>query len=250
MARMEWSAEALVLSVRPHGESTARVEILTQEHGRTSALVRGGTGRRLMPVLQPGNQVAASCRRGRGADAPVTLVVEPVSARAARLLGDRLGLAGLSATCAMLARLLPEGQPCPGLHQATLTLLDTIEALPEHWPWAYLHWERGLLAHLGYGLDLDYCAVSGSGQDLCYVSPRTGRAVSRGAATGWEARLLPLPRALTEGPPGDAGDMRQGLDLCAHFLLRALREQAGNDRVLPEARLRLGLLLANWPPGP
>lgn len=241
---MEWSGEGLVLAVRPHGEAAAVVELFTAAQGRHAGVVRGGTGRRLAPVLMPGNTVAAVWRARLGEHLG-HFTVEPVRARTAALLGDRRALAGLSAICALLSRALPEREPHPALHGASVTLLDALGALPD-WPVLYLRWELGLLADLGFGLDLSACAVTGAREGLAFVSPRTGRAVTAAAAAGWEDRLLPLPPLLAGGA-ADAAGILAGLRLTGHFLHRALAADPG-ARPLPEARVRLLNLLARDAP--
>ncbi|MFN3292352.1 MAG: DNA repair protein RecO [Gemmobacter sp.] len=237
---MEWSGEALVLSVRAHGEGAAIVEVFTAAQGRHAGVVRGGAGRRLAPVLMPGNTVAVVWRARLGEHLG-HFTVEPVKARAAALMGDRMALAGLSSVCALLLRALPERAPHAAVHAATLTLLEAMELLPD-WPVLYLRWEIGLLAELGFGLDLGRCAATGATAGLAWVSPRTGRAVTAAAARGWEDRLLPLPPLLL-GAPADPEGLAQGLALTGHFLARALAT-GPEARPLPEARARLVDLMA------
>ena len=237
---MEWSGEGMVLSVRAQGESAAIVDIFTATQGRHAGVVRGGTGRRLAPVLMPGNTVAVVWRARLGEHLG-HFTVEPLRARAADLLGDRLALAGISAICAMVAHALPERASHPALHAATMTLVEALGSVPD-WPTLYLRWELGLLADLGFGLDLASCAVTGAREGLVWVSPRTGRAATAAAARGWEDKLLPLPPLLLGGP-ADAAGLAQGLALTGHFLHRALCADPG-ARPLPEARARLVDLLA------
>lgn len=237
---MEWSGEAVVLAVRPHGEAAAVVELFTAAQGRHAGVVRGGTGRRLAPVLMPGNTVAAVWRARLGEHLG-HFTVEPLHARTAALLGDRLALAALSSVCALLSRALPEREPHPALHAATVTLLDALASVPD-WPVLYLRWELGLLAELGFGLDLSACAVTGARDGLVFVSPRTGRAVTAAAAAGWEDRLLPLPPLLTGGA-ADAPGILAGLRLTGHFLQEVLAPDP-SARPMPEARARLVDLLA------
>lgn len=241
---MEWSGEGLVLSVRAQGESSAIVELFTAAQGRHAGVVRGGMGRRMAPVLMPGNTVSAVWR-ARIEDQLGSFAIEPLRAHGAAVLGDRLALAGMSAVCTLIARALPERAPHPGLHAATMTLVEALATLPD-WPLLYLHWELGLLAELGFGLDLGRCAVSGAREGLAWVSPRTGRAVTAAAAQGWEDRLLPLPPVLAgglAGGPADRAGLVAGLRLTGHFLHRAL-DSGPNGRPLPEARARLIDLLA------
>jgi DNA repair protein RecO (recombination protein O) len=234
---VEWRAEGLVLSARPHGESSAIVEVFTEMQGRQAGVVRGGTGRRMAPVLQPGNQVAVVWRARLEAHLG-QFTVEPVAARAARVLADAAALAGVSAVCVLIQRALPERAPHPALYHATQTLADAIGVVPD-WPQLYLRWELGLLAELGFGLDLGACAVTGATEGLVWVSPRTGRAVTAAAARGWEDRLLALPPCLAGTGPGG---IDQGLALTGHFLARALTPE-GDPSPLPEARLRLAGLV-------
>lgn len=227
---MEWRDEGALISVRPHGESAAIIEVFTGQHGRHLGVVRGGGGRRMAGILQPGAQLALTWT-ARLDEHIGTFKAEPVHARTA-LLADRVALDALNAVCALIHLALPERDPHPALYAHTVALLDLLEQNGA-WQIAYLLWETSLLEEMGYALDLTSCAVTGATQDLAYVSPRTGRAVSRLAAGDWAPRLLPLPRALILHD-GTAPEVAAGLHLTGHFLSRALP-----DRALPEARTRL-----------
>ncbi|MGV8988221.1 MAG: DNA repair protein RecO [Cypionkella sp.] len=230
---MEWRDEGALLSVRPHGESAAIIEVFTAAHGRHLGVVRGGASRRMAGVLQPGAQLALQWQ-ARLDEHIGTFKAEPLHARAA-LLADRGALNALNAVCALIHAALPERDPHPALYAQTIALLDLLEAGSD-WQVPYLLWEVSLLEEMGYALDLASCAVTGSTQDLAYVSPRTGRAVSRLAAGDWAPRLLPLPRVLVLHD-GSAAEVAEGLRLTGHFLTRALAPNA--ERPLPEARTRL-----------
>lgn len=232
---MEWQDEGVLLSVRPHGENAAIIAVFTALHGLQAGAVRGGASRRLSPILQPGAQLFVTWR-ARLDEHLGAFVAEPLRSRAG-LLGDRLALAGLSSICALLSVALAEREPQPALWGDSIRLLDQLQTAPD-WPLQYLRWEMQLLEHLGFGLDLTSCAVTGGREDLAYVSPRTGRAVSRDAAGEWAHRLLPLPVALLGQGPADHFEIAQGLALTGHFLLRELTPMLGG-RPLPEARARL-----------
>lgn len=234
---LEWRDEGALLSVRRHGESAAIIEVFTASHGRHLGVVRGGASRRLAPVLQPGAQLDLTWK-ARLDDHMGAFTVEPLRARTG-IFGDRLALAGLNAICAMLHVVLPEREPHVGLWRESIELMDALAA--PGWPAAYLRWEMRLLEEAGFGLDLTRCAVTGSREDLTFVSPRTGRAVGRAAAGDWADRLFPLPLALLGQGPASNPEVRQGLAITGHFLAREL-PLAG--RPLPEARARLIDLLA------
>ena len=233
---MEWSDEGVILSVRPHGETSAVLELFTRQNGRHLGLVHGGRSRKLRPILQIGNHVEANWK-ARIADNLGHFSLELRRSYAAHVLDDAAALAALTSIAA-LARLLPERDPHPSLFEITLFVLGFLDDR-EVWPALLVRWELALLDELGFGLDLTACAATGSTTDLLYVSPRSGRAVSAAAGEPYRARLLALPKFLLgrAGEGVSAGDVAAGLALTEHFLVaRVLRPR---DLTMPEARGRL-----------
>lgn len=232
---MDWRDHGILLTVRRHGESSALIEVFTQSHGRHAGLVRGGTSRRMAPHLQPGAQLDLAWS-ARLEDHLGTYKAEPLRSRAAIAMSSRLALAGLNAVCALLAFALPDREPHPELYARSEALLDLLDA-ENLWPLGYLRWELALLEDLGYGLDLTACAVTGATEDLAYVSPKTGRAVSVEGAGDWADRLLPLPPVmLGEGEAEDI-EILTALRTTGYFLESKLAPALGS-RPLPEARGR------------
>ncbi len=232
---MEWSGPGRIIAVRPHGETSAVVEALTPDHGRHAGLVRGGRSRTMRPVLQPGNKVMLNWR-ARLEDHLGAFQVEAEELSAGHLMEDRLALSGLNAACAMASLCLPERESHPAIYEAFEILIQSLEDA-DVWPAIYVRWEAGLLANLGYGIDLKRCAATGVTTDLIYVSPKSGRAVCAEAGEPYKDRLLKLP-AFMRGAPGlEPGDVEAGLKLTAHFIERRVLWPA--DRQLPEARARM-----------
>ena len=232
---MEWRDAGFVVAARRHGESALIVDLLTREHGLHPALVRGGQSPRRRAVLQPGNEVAAVWR-GRLAEHLGTAACELVRAHAARLIDDPDRLAGLAAAAALVAATLPEREPHGDVFASFAALLDALDSARD-WPAAYVRWECGLLAALGFGLDLTCCAATGATTGLAYVSPRSGRAVSREAGLPYHDKLLPLPDFLWRDSPADDLQIALGLRLTEHFLVHHLLLPQG--RHLPAGRARL-----------
>jgi DNA repair protein RecO (recombination protein O) len=233
--RMDWQDEGILLSARPHGESAAIAEVFARGHGRHAGVVRGGASRRTAPLLQPGAQLAVVWR-ARLAEHLGAFTMEPLRSRAV-LMDDPARLAVLAAACAMLRATLPEREAHPALWAETVALFDALAEGRAGAP-AYLPWEMRLLADLGFGLDLSACAVTGAREGLAFVSPRTGRAVSRAGAGDWAGRLMPLPEAVRTGMATDAADVLAGLAITGHFLARETAAMR-NGAPLPEARARL-----------
>lgn len=238
---MQWSDEGVILSTRRHGETSLIVELMTLAHGRHLGLVRGGRSRRQQPVLQPGNSVQVIWR-ARLDEHLGTYAVEATKHRAARLMEGVGGLYGLQ-VLAGLVRLLPERDPHPDLYEGIEAMLDVFEE-PLAAGRLLVRFEARMLEELGFGLDLDRCAATGAQDDLVYVSPKTGRAVSRVAGEPYRSRLLVLPRFLLDPATPVAptpADILAGFRLTGYFLDRHVYEPRGIAP--PDARLRLlGLL--------
>lgn len=230
---MEFEDDAFVLSARPHGETGAIVEALTRTHGKFAAHVAGAASRRMKPFLQAGAKVTVRYR-ARTAEQLGSATLEAAGEGPAALFDDRLALAGLAAAASVAAGALPEREPHPGAYfgfEALLAAFDSADV----WPAVYVRFEAGLLADLGFGLDLSKCAVTGSLDDLVYVSPRTGRAVSAAAGADYADRLLALPPFMLSSQGGlQPGDVGAGLSLTAHFLERFVFSPL--NRPLPPAR--------------
>ncbi|HVI30664.1 DNA repair protein RecO [Phenylobacterium sp.] len=233
---MEFEDAAFVLTARAHGESGAIVELLTERHGKYAAHVAGGGSRKMKPFLQAGAPVTARYR-ARVSDQLGSATLEPAGEGPAALFDDKLALAGLSAAAAVAAGALPEREPHPGAYLA-FEALSRAFAHPEIWPAVFVRFEAGLLEELGFGLDFSKCAATGATDDLVYVSPRTGRAVSREAGEPYRDRLLALPPFLLSSQARlQPGDVKAGLDLTAHFLEAFIFNPM--NRPLPPARLWL-----------
>jgi DNA repair protein RecO (recombination protein O) len=234
---MHLNAQAIVLAIRPHGESGAIVRALTAEAGMLAGYVRGGRSRQLRPVLQPGNVILGDWRARTEEQLPA-LTAELIHSRAP-MFREPLPAAAFEWATALTAAVLPEGQAYPQVHSALGGMLDAVEAAPaaRGWAVALVRYELLVLAALGFGLDLDRCAATGTNDDLAVVSPKSGTAVSRSGAVGYEAKLLPLPRFVLAGGAAAWDDILDGLRLTAHFLERDLLH--GRTAEVLAARTRL-----------
>jgi DNA repair protein RecO (recombination protein O) len=241
------SADAIVCAVRAHGEHGAIVRALTGEAGLVAGYVRGGRSRRLRPILMPGNLVALELR-ARTEEQLAGATAELLTSRAP-LLAEPLPAAAIDWATSLTAATLPESQPYPALYAALSAVLDAIGAASSarQWAGALARYEQLLLAELGFGMNLDECVVTGSSDDLAFVSPKSGGAVSRAAAAGYEARLMHLPSFLRGADANPSlADVIDGLAITGHFLDRDLLDGRNRDLLSVRERLldRLGRAVA------
>ncbi|MDF7776657.1 DNA repair protein RecO [Sphingomonas sp. AOB5] len=234
---MHLRAEAIILSVRAHGEHGAIVRAMTESDGMLAGYVRGGRSRKLKPVLQPANLVLGDWRARTEEQLP-GMTVELIHSRAP-MFREPLPAAALDWATALTAAALPEGLAYPQLHSALDAVLSAVEAAPaaRGWAVALVRYELLMLAELGFGLDLETCAATGGTTDLAFVSPKSGSAVSRAGASGYENRLFRLPPFLTEGGQAEWQDILDGLRITGHFLERDLMIGKGADALAARQRL-------------
>lgn len=230
---MEWRDEGIILGTRRHGETSVILEVMTRAHGRHLGLVRGGRARRMQPVLQPGNR-ADLVWRARLDEHLGMFQVEPLELNAARLFASGIAIYGIQTLAAHL-RLLPERDPHPGLFDMLAVVTGHLDDPAMAGP-LLARYELAVLEELGFGLDLARCALTGNRRDLAYVSPKTGRAVTREAGKPWADRLLPLPAFLQPegGGADDTEALAQAFALTGFFLHRHVYEPRGLTE--PEAR--------------
>ncbi len=231
---MDWTDSAIVLSARKHGERSLIVQLLTEYHGRHAGLARGGNSTAGRGLFQTGNLVAAAWR-GRLPEHLGTLRCEAVRHNAAHVIDDGDRLAALTSAAAIAELALPEREPHADIYRSFLSLIVLL--IEPVWMPAYVRWELSLLKALGYGLDLSRCAATGRRDELIFVSPRSGRAVSREAGAPYRDKLLRLPAFLLDSSDADAVDLRSGLALTGYFLEQHVF--AAQNRRLPAARQRL-----------
>ena len=254
----DWSDSAMILSVRPHGENSALVNVLTREYGRRAGLVRGGQSKSMRGTLQPGNMVKVEWR-ARLESHLGTMKTEMVAPHASALMEDPLHLAGLSSICAIIEGCVPEREPCPPVFDASGALIGlmTSDAIDAAWLAGFVRWEVEMLGVAGYALDLSRCAVTGDREGLAYVSPRTGAAVTVAGAGVHKPKLLALPQFLggidAEGRGEDEKtvehDLMDGMELTRHFLEGKVF--GSHNLPLPQARDRFMVLARRrlLPPG-
>jgi DNA repair protein RecO (recombination protein O) len=243
---MEWDAPAIILDTRPYGEGDAVATVMTEEQGVHRGLARGGASRGKAATWQAGNMVQVHWA-ARLSDQLGSFTGELIHAGAAHAMQEAMSLSMLTAICAVAEGALPEREPLPRVFDGLLHLIPRLP-LGESLLTELIQWEIVVLSDLGYGLDLSACAVTGRTDDLAYVSPKTGRAVTREAAGGWAAKLLPLPGFLVGSAPPNLTGWRDGLRLTGHFLAR---DAFGHQhRPLPLARTMLYDRVAAMMPPP
>lgn len=231
---LEWQDSGIILSVRGHGETGGVVSILTRDHGRAMGYIYGATSTKTRGVLEPGNLVSAHWQ-AKSNDQLGTFSLELEKSTAADVMDDAVKLTAMQSACVLADKTLPEREKHAGVYEGTKALMASFST--DIWAPTYIYWEIGLLRELGFGLDLSKCAATGDVEDLIYVSPKSGCAVSAAAGEIYKEKLLHLPPFLRGGGGLEDADILDGLKLTGHFLLHRVFSQANTN--LPEPRLRL-----------
>lgn len=235
---MEWQDTAIILSVRKHGETSAVVTLLSRLHGRYAGHVRGGYSKGKHGLLEIGSVVNAKWS-ARLEEQLGQFQLEPIKAHGAALMDDAIALSLLQSSLSICYTALPERETQTGVFDSLLALFDII-ADAESWPElagaSYVFWEAGFLREVGYGLQLEKCAATGETDNLIYVSPKSGKAVSAVAGEPYKDKLFPLPQFLIGKNEVLVKDILDGMDLTGYFLEHRL--YAAAYKRLPEARQR------------
>lgn len=234
MPMIEWDDMGIILSVRPHGENGGIVSLLTQNHGRTAGYVYGASSASKTGMLQTGNLVSVHWQ-AKSSDQLGTFTLELEKSNAAAVMDDSVKLTALQSACALADKTMPENEKHSGVYEGLKALLESFSS--DIWAVSYIFWEIALLRELGFGLDLTKCVATGDVENLIYVSPKSGCAVSAAAGEIYKERLLHMPPFLRGEARFEDGDILDGLKLTGHFLLHRVFSQANAN--LPEARLRL-----------
>jgi DNA repair protein RecO (recombination protein O) len=242
---MHWLDDAIILSARKYGENSVILQVLTRDHGRSSGMVRGGTGKRLRGLLQPGNEVGVKWQ-GRLSEQLGNFTVEAKASHGTLLFDQPLSLAASSALLALLEKVLPEKEVHSSLFEVSKLVLMSLSEDVEHWGPLFVRWELGVLAELGYGLDLTECIATGSSEDLIYVSPKSGCAVSEGAGLPYRDKLLKLPEFLKNNNSSANNkvlltDICAGFDLTGYFIRKNLMPHYSEEALPARERLRVKL---------
>ena len=231
---MEWRDKGILLATRPFGETSLIIDVFTPDHGKSSGVVRGGQSKKLKPILQIGAQLDLTWK-ARLEEHLGSFQVELIRSRTANVMNDRLLLAGMLSSTTLINRFFPVGQVYKQFYESSENLFDLLQ-FPDIWTLGYFKWELEFLATLGFGLDLEKCAVTGSTADLKFISPKSGRAVSQAGAGEWSSKLLPFPIAAS-GQGNSLEDILDGLKVSQFFLERKVLVAFGMEH-LPAARLR------------
>jgi DNA repair protein RecO (recombination protein O) len=231
---MEWRDKGILLATKPFGETSLIIDVFTPDHGKSSGVVRGGQSKKLKPTLQIGAQLDLTWK-ARLEEHLGSFQVELIRSRTANVMNDRLLLAGMLSSATLINRFFPTGQVYKQFYESSENLFDLLQ-FPDIWTLGYLKWELEFLETLGFGLDLEKCAVTGSTEDLKFISPKSGRAVSQSAAGEWSSKLLPFPVAAS-GQANSLEDILAGLKVSQFFLEKKVLIAFGMEQ-LPTVRSR------------
>jgi len=231
-----FSDQGIIISVRPHGDMGAVVNVLSENHGKCGGYVNGAqSSSRLKSILQQGNIISFDWQsKSNGQLGRFDIELE--SDMTAAIMGDARALLAVQSLCALLDMFLPDREVHTALFNGSSAFLNILKT--NEWPAVYVAWEMAFLKELGYGIDLSKCAVSGVTDNLTHVSPKSGRAVCAVEAKPYLHKLIEIPSFL-KGEGEQDGDIAKGLSMTEYFLIHRLLQQSSYPN-LPDTRTRLG----------
>ena len=221
---MNLTDEGIAIGVKKFSDSTNLMKILTKDNGIYSGLIRIKKNQGNSGVNIPGNTLSVNWR-ARLSEHLGFFNTELIKSRSSNYLNSSINLEVLNSICSLMD-IFPEREECIDLYNIIEELLDNLNNT-RLWPFLYIKFELLFIERMGYGLDLSSCAVNGSTDNLNWVSPKTGRAVSALGAKGWEDRLLKLPEFLgqNEIKSVSKADLLDSLKLTEFFLIKRVYSQ-------------------------
>ena len=243
----EWNDIGIILSAKKYGEKGLIINILTKTHGRYVSWINNHKTKSILSSVQPGNLVKVFWK-SRIIEQMGSFKIEEISSISGKIFDEKLKLQALISLCSLLEKFLPERQNYSEVFDATKAFLNLLainnDVDNKLWIKGYVKWEIGLLSSIGFSLDLKQCAVTGQKNNLYYVSPKTGKAVSKEGAGKFAPKLLRLPMFL-----GGAEVIRSnlneeiimGLNIATYFFKNKLLLSINDSKILnlPHPRDRL-----------
>jgi DNA repair protein RecO (recombination protein O) len=234
---MSWESNGLILNFSKYNEKSYILEIFTEEHGKHKGIIRGLHSKNKRSIIEPGNEVFATWS-GRLETHLGNYNVEPIKLWSSHVLQFKDKLSAISSICSLISLTMAERQPNPIIYFSSKKLIEIVASKREDWIREYVFWEMQLLSEIGYGLDLERCAVTSKSSDLVYVSPSSGRAVTNEGAGDFRNKLLPLPKFMTDFKANyDNDDIYNALNLTEFFFKK--RFFLPNNLNFPQSRNRL-----------
>ena len=234
---MRWESNGLILNFSKFNEKSYILEIFTEDHGKHKGIIRGLHSKNKRSIIEPGNEVFATWS-GRLETHLGNYNVEPIKLWSSHILQFKDKLSAISSICSLISLTMAERQPNPLIYFSSKKLIEIVASTKDDWIREYVFWEMQLLSEIGYGLDLERCAVTSKSSDLVYVSPSSGRAVTNEGAGDFKNKLLPLPKFMTDFKANyDNDDIYNALNLTEFFFKK--RFFLPNNLNFPQSRNRL-----------
>ena len=242
---MNWTDEGLLLSVNPHGEKSAIIQVLTRTKGLHAGIIQNAFSRKMSSTLQPGSQLHLNWS-SRLEEHLGSYKVDLLKTRADIFLGNKLALDVFNSLSSLCISILAERDPMPEFYKITVKFLDQI-VNQANWEFLYLDWELQLLTSIGYGLDLKKCVATGTTDNLFYISPKSGKAVCKEKGLKYDKKLLRFPDILKDKKKDNEfsrSELLAGLSITGFFLKKWLTYSFQNKQTM-KIRQRLIDTLSN-----
>jgi DNA repair protein RecO (recombination protein O) len=144
---MNWEDEGFLLSKIKFRENANIINVFTNERGKVSGIVYGGTSRKIRNFLQISNKIFVM-HSSKSENRLGYFKTELVEAISPKYFNNKKKTTALLSITSILNLLLPESQPYKKLFGSLNNLLSDLSK--ENWIYLYILWELTLLKELGF----------------------------------------------------------------------------------------------------
>ena len=148
---MNWDDSAYLISKNRYSENSIIAEVFTENHGKISGIIFGGTSKKIKNYLQIGNKIYVNYN-AKSSTRIGYFKIEILKALTPLYFDENQKLSCISSAMHLIKLLTAEAQS----NKEIFTLIDRFFEMltSDNWLQDYIFWELELLKLLGYDLEL------------------------------------------------------------------------------------------------
>jgi DNA repair protein RecO (recombination protein O) len=225
---MNWDDTGYLISKNRYSENSIIAEVFTENHGKISGIIFGGTSKKIKNYLQIGNKIYVNYN-SKSLNRIGYFKIEILKALTPLYFDHNLKLSCISSAMNLIKLLNAEAQA----NKEIFNLLDNFFTIlnSDNWIKEYIFWELELLKLLGYDLELKNMVKKEivNNQANYYVSSST------------EKKIVPNFLIEDDNKDIDIKNLLKGLKLVSDYLEKSILRP--NNINFPASRLHFVSLL-------